>query len=162
MKNKVESFELDHTKVTAPYIRRIGTVDIKEYMNKNGEAASITKFDLRFTQPNKKFMPNDAIHSLEHLLAVTTREYTDEIIDISPMGCRTGFYLIAVGNKSVEWIVDIVTKSLNDILKMNEIPGCKEISCGNYLEHDLDGAKLWAERFLSIPSDKLAIINRQK
>ena len=42
---KVESFELDHTKVKAPYVRKAG---IK--IGPKGDIVS--KFDLRFVQPN--------------------------------------------------------------------------------------------------------------
>ena len=82
---KVESFNLDHTKVVAPYIR---VADRKEW-----QGVTVTKFDIRFTQPNKEFLDPAAIHSLEHLLAEELRHQVDNIIDLSPMGCRTGFYL---------------------------------------------------------------------
>ena len=55
---KVESFELDHTKVKAPYVRKAGEDE------RNG--VKITKFDLRFLQPNEKEMPTGAIHTIEH------------------------------------------------------------------------------------------------
>ena len=44
--NKVESFELDHRKVQAPYVRKCCLLD-----GKMGD--KVTKFDLRFLQPNK-------------------------------------------------------------------------------------------------------------
>ena len=45
--NKVESFELDHRKVKAPYIRKCCLL--------NGpKGDSVTKFDIRFLQPNKE------------------------------------------------------------------------------------------------------------
>lgn len=86
---KVESFNLDHTKVVAPYIR---VADRKEW-----QGVTVTKFDIRFTQPNKEFLDPAAIHSLEHLLAEELRHQVDNIIDLSPMGCRTGFYLTVFG-----------------------------------------------------------------
>lgn len=46
---KVESFELDHTKVKAPYVRKAG---IK--IGPKGDIVS--KFDLRFVQPNKELL----------------------------------------------------------------------------------------------------------
>ncbi len=39
-----------------------------------------------------------ALHGLEHLLATYLRETMDDIIDLSPMGCRTGYYLIMWGD----------------------------------------------------------------
>ena len=81
---KVESFKLDHTKVKAPYIRKCC-----ELKGTNGDI--VTKFDLRFLQPNEETFGTAAIHGLEHLLATYLRETLDGIIDLSPMGCRTGF-----------------------------------------------------------------------
>ena len=59
---KVESFELDHRKVKAPYVRKCCVL--------NGEKGDkISKFDLRFLQPNKESFGTAAMHGLEHLLA---------------------------------------------------------------------------------------------
>ena len=60
-KMNVESFNLDHTKVVAPYIRLAGTME-----GINGDV--IKKYDLRFKQPNKAHMDMPALHSLEHLM----------------------------------------------------------------------------------------------
>lgn len=59
---KVESFELDHTIVKAPYVRLAGT-------EKNEKGSTIQKYDLRFLQPNQEALPTSAVHTLEHLLA---------------------------------------------------------------------------------------------
>ncbi|HBA00530.1 MAG TPA: S-ribosylhomocysteine lyase, partial [Halomonas sp.] len=48
-KMNVESFNLDHTKVKAPYVR---LADIKE--GQHGDR--IHKYDLRICQPNKEHM----------------------------------------------------------------------------------------------------------
>ena len=53
----------------------------------------VTKFDLRFCQPNHKALSTDALHALEHLLAENLRRQIDGVIDLSPMGCRTGYYV---------------------------------------------------------------------
>ena len=65
--NKVESFELDHRKVQAPYVRKCCLLD-----GKMGD--KVTKFDLRFLQPNKEAFGTAAMHGLEHLLAHTLRK----------------------------------------------------------------------------------------
>ena len=88
---KVESFKLDHNKVKAPYVRKCCVLD-----GKSGD--KVSKFDLRFLQPNVEAFGTGAIHGLEHLLATYLREELDNIIDLSPMGCRTGFYLIMWGD----------------------------------------------------------------
>ena len=46
-KLNVESFNLDHTKVAAPYVRLAGT-------KTGAKGDEIYKYDLRFTQPNSK------------------------------------------------------------------------------------------------------------
>ncbi len=59
---KVESFELDHTKVKAPYVRLITVEE-----GKKGD--QISNFDLRLVQPNKNAIPTGGLHTIEHLLA---------------------------------------------------------------------------------------------
>ena len=96
---KVESFELDHRKVKAPYVRKCCVLE-----GPNGD--KVTKFDLRFLQPNVEAFGTAAMHGLEHLLAHILREKIEGIIDISPMGCRTGFYLSIFGDVSPETMKD--------------------------------------------------------
>ena len=72
---KVESFQLDHTKVKAPYVRLSGT-------EQSEKGSKIQKYDLRFLQPNEDAMPTAAIHTLEHLLATYLRDELKGIIDI--------------------------------------------------------------------------------
>ena len=102
---KVESFELDHTKVKAPYVRKSG---IK--IGPKGDIVS--KFDLRFVQPNKELLSDKGIHTLEHFLAGFMREKLDDVIDISPMGCKTGFYLTSFGDIDVKDIIEALEYSL--------------------------------------------------
>ncbi len=139
----VESFELDHTKVVAPYIR-IAEV----YEGKKGD--KVTKFDVRFIQPNKDAMDMSGIHTLEHLLAVYLREETlgEDIIDLSPMGCRTGFYLTVWGEKKVDDIETPILNSLAKVLTTKEIPAANEVQCGNYKEHSLEQAVEYAKNFI--------------
>lgn len=79
-KYNVDSFNLDHTKVTAPFVRLAS-----EKTGRKGDIVS--KYDVRFCQPNKEFMPTGAIHTLEHLVAEYIRDELPRIvIDFSPMG----------------------------------------------------------------------------
>ena len=138
---KVESFELDHRKVKAPYIRKCCVLC--------GPAGDkVTKFDIRFLQPNKEAFGTAAIHGLEHLLAYELRTRIEGIIDLSPMGCRTGFYLSIFGDIDVKVIKDALEKSLNSILNVDEIPAANEIQCGNYRDLSLFGAKEYAKEAL--------------
>lgn len=140
---KVESFELDHTKVKAPFIRKV-TV----YTGEKGD--KITKFDIRFMQPNKEAMNMSGIHTIEHLLAVYLREENigDLVIDLSPMGCRTGFYFTLWGDISERDISKPIVNSLKKVLETKDIPAANEIQCGNYKEHSLEEAKEYAEKFI--------------
>ena len=140
--SKVESFNLDHTKVKAPFVRKC-TV----YTGKLGD--KVTKFDLRFTQPNEDEMKSDGIHTLEHLLATYLREYTDNIIDLSPMGCRTGFYLLMAGDYTSKDIVPLMIRMFEFIRDFEgEIPGASAKDCGNYLDMNHGMAKYLADRYL--------------
>lgn len=138
---KVESFELDHHKVLAPYVRQAG-----QEVHQSG--AVVSKFDLRFLQPNQSAMPTAAMHTLEHLLAVNLRDYLSDIIDISPMGCRTGFYLIAWGQPSVKDVRDSLRIVLDLVVKTDFVPAITAKECGNYRDHSLYGAKEYAKEVL--------------
>lgn len=145
-KMNVESFNLDHTKVKAPYIRLAGVIK-----GKNGD--EIYKYDLRFKQPNKGHMEMPAVHSLEHLMAEISRDYSDQIVDISPMGCQTGFYLTVINHDNYDEILDLVEKVLQDVLKATKVPACNEVQCGWAESHDLEGAKELARDMLAKKSE---------
>lgn len=149
----VESFELDHTLVKAPYVRHCG-------VHKVGTDGVVNKFDIRFCQPNKEAMTPEAIHSLEHLLAYNLRHFvTDyhhyDIIDISPMGCQTGFYLVVSGQPSVDEIIDLLEKTMRAASEINEVPAANEKQCGQAKLHDLEGAKRLMKYWLSHSKEEL-------
>lgn len=139
---KVESFELDHRKVKAPYVRKCCLIQ-------GPKGDDVSKFDIRFLQPNKEAFGTAAMHGLEHLLAHELRSNIEGIIDLSPMGCRTGFYLSIFGDIDTKEIKEAVEKSLSSILKAEEIPAANEIQCGNYKDLSLFGAKEYAKEALS-------------
>ena len=138
---KVESFKLDHTKVKAPYVRKCCLL--------NGEKGDVvSKFDIRFLQPNAETFGTAAMHGLEHLLATYLRETIDNIIDLSPMGCRTGFYLIVWGDVEPAVIKEGLEKALKMVLDAKEIPAATAVECGNYKDLSLFGAKEYAREAL--------------
>lgn len=138
---KVESFELDHRKVKAPYIRKCCVLD--------GEKGDkVSKFDIRFLQPNKEAFGTAAMHGLEHLLAHTLRDKLEGVIDLSPMGCRTGFYLTIWGDRNCNDIKEAVEYSLNKVLESTEVPAKNEVQCGNYRDLSLFGAQEYAKEAL--------------
>src|SRR6185312_578832 len=137
----VESFNLDHTKVVAPYVRLAGTK-----LGAHGD--EVYKYDIRFTQPNKEFMKMDALHSIEHLMAENIRNHTDKVVDISPMGCQTGFYLSVINHEEYDEILEILEKTLEDVLVATEVPACNVVQCGWAANHSLEGAKELAKNML--------------
>jgi S-ribosylhomocysteine lyase len=138
----VESFNLDHTKVKAPYVRLAG---VKEGMNGD----KILKYDIRFCQPNKEHMDMPSLHSLEHMMAEFSRNHSDKIVDISPMGCQTGYYIAVINHDDYEDILNIIEKTLKDVLEATEVPACNEVQCGWAASHSLDGAKDIARNMLA-------------
>ena len=104
----VESFELDHTIVKAPYVRLIG-----EETGPKGDI--ISNFDIRLVQPNEDSIPTAGLHTIEHLLAKLIRTRIDGMIDCSPFGCRTGFHMIMWGRHTSAEIAAVIKDSLKEI-----------------------------------------------
>lgn len=129
---KIASFTVDHNKLNCGlYISR----------RDNG----IDTWDLRTVKPNTPpYMEQAAMHTVEHLGATIVRNssYTDNIVYFGPMGCRTGFYLLTRDMSDAQ-VVELVKDTFIKIAAWNEaIPGAAlPEECGNYLEHDLAGAK---------------------
>ncbi|EAE2539273.1 TPA: S-ribosylhomocysteine lyase [Listeria monocytogenes] len=140
-KMNVESFNLDHTKVKAPFVRLAGTK-----VGVHGD--EIYKYDVRFKQPNKEHMEMPALHSLEHLMAELARNHTDKLVDISPMGCQTGFYVSFINHRDYDDALEIIATTLTDVLAATEVPACNEVQCGWAASHSLEGAKALAAEFL--------------
>lgn len=138
----VESFNLDHRYVDAPYIR---VADVKRLPK--GDV--ITKYDVRFCQPNVNHLDMPAVHSIEHSFAEYSRNHSDNVIDFSPMGCQTGFYLVVVGEPNIEATMDLVALTLNDILAATEVPAANEIQCGWGANHSLSAAQQACSEMLS-------------
>jgi S-ribosylhomocysteine lyase len=134
----LDSFMVDHTKMIAPAVRLA-----KSMNTPNGD--KIETYDLRFCIPNREIMGEKGIHTLEHLFASYMRDHLNrdgvEIIDISPMGCRTGFYMSLIGNPSEDEIIKAWQKSMKDILETKTIPEANIYQCGTYKMHSLDEAK---------------------
>lgn len=90
-----------------------------------------------------------AIHSLEHLTAELIRNDADYIIDFGPMGCQTGFYLTVMNHDNFDEILDVLEKTMNDVLEATEVPASNEKQCGWAAHHTLEGAKEIAANFLA-------------
>ena len=140
-KMNVESFNLDHTKVAAPYVR---IADRKELPG--GDV--LIKYDVRFTQPNREHLEMPTVHSIEHLSAEHMRNHTDALIDFSPMGCQTGFYALTLGLEPAQF-APILEATFRDILEAREVPAANETQCGWGANHSLTGAQEAVRAFLA-------------
>lgn len=114
----------------------------------------MTTFDLRFTRPNNEpVMDSSYTHAIEHLGATFLRnneEWGNKIIYFGPMGCRTGFYLILVGDLESKQIIELLHNMLIFIIEFEgEIPGASARDCGNYLDLNLSMAKYYAQKYLN-------------
>ena len=141
---RLESFELDHDKVRAPYVRLAA-----RYAGERGDV--VTKFDLRLVQPNEAEIPTAALHTMEHLLAGYLRAALPGVVvvDASPMGCRTGFYLTVLGEPTEAGVRAAFAAALGAVADhTGEVPGCTRQRCGNWRDHSLPGAKAWAASVL--------------
>ena len=128
---KIASFQVNHnTLERGIYISRID--------------GDITTFDIRMKKPNGgDYLENAAMHTIEHLFATFARnsEYKERVIYFGPMGCRTGFYFLT-RNIPNEEVIKLIEDAFSFIADYEgEIPGVSKIECGNYLEHNLTGAK---------------------
>lgn len=138
----VESFNLDHRAVKAPYVR---LADRK--VLPHGDV--LVKYDVRFTQPNEAHLEMPTVHSIEHLFAEKSRDHSDKVVDFSPMGCQTGFYLILAGDWEYDDVLALVEATLTDILVASEVPAANEVQCGWGANHTLEGAQAAARAFLA-------------
>ena len=144
----LDSFTVDHTRMAAPAVRVAKTMQTP---NKD----TITVFDLRFCVPNQEILSERGIHTLEHLFAGFMRDHLNgngvEIIDISPMGCRTGFYMSLIGTPDEQQVADAWLAAMQDVLDVqnqSQIPELNEYQCGTYQMHSLGEAQQIAENIL--------------
>ena len=148
---RIASFSVDHTKLEpGVYVSRSDADEKTDCVT--------TTFDLRMTAPNREpVMDTAAVHAIEHLGATFLRndaEWKDRVIYFGPMGCRTGFYLLVRDTMSHGDTLALVQESFRFIRDFEgEIPGSKRWECGNYLEHDLPGARTVAADMLAVLKD---------
>ncbi len=129
---KIASFTVNHdTLERGMYISRID--------------GDVITYDIRMKKPNGgEYLNVSAAHTIEHLFATYARNgrHGDKILYVGPMGCRTGFYLLTRDTLSKEEAIALVKESMQFVGDFEgEIPGNKKEECGNYLDHELAGAK---------------------
>ncbi len=113
----------------------------------------IITYDIRMCVPNSgQYLENAPLHTFEHLFATYARNsaLSPHVVYVGPMGCRTGFYLLVRGITHAQAIT-LVQQSFAFIRDYEgEIPGASKIECGNYLDHDLAGAKRYAQQMCPV------------
>ncbi|WP_127959694.1 S-ribosylhomocysteine lyase [Serratia microhaemolytica] len=145
----LDSFTVDHTRMAAPAVRVAKTMHTPK-------GDTITVFDLRFCRPNLELLSERGIHTLEHLFAGFMRDHLNgngvEIIDISPMGCRTGFYMSLIGAPAEQRVADAWLAAMQDVLTVKDqrqIPELNQFQCGTYHMHSLEEAQEIANTVLA-------------
>jgi S-ribosylhomocysteine lyase len=138
---KIASFTINHdTLEKGMYISRID--------------GDVVTYDIRMKKPNGgDYFAMGAAHTLEHLFATYARNSAvgGEIVYVGPMGCRTGFYLLTRDSISSAQAIALVQESMAFARDFEgEIPGSKKEECGNYLDHDLQGAKALAAEMCEV------------
>lgn len=141
---KIASFTVNHdTLEKGMYISR-----------KDGD---VITYDIRMKKPNGgDYLSTGCLHTIEHLFATYTRNsrFSDSVVYVGPMGCRTGFYILLRDDISCADAIELVKDSMLFIKSFEgEIPGNKREECGNYREHDLPAAKAAAADMTDVLSD---------
>lgn len=132
--DRIASFCINHdTLVPGMYLSRVD--------------GDVNTYDLRFVRPNTPpYLPTDAMHTIEHLVATYVRNsvYKDGIIYFGPMGCRTGFYFLTRDMDDAD-VLALIKETLTFIASFEgDIPGVSAVECGNWKEHDPATAKRYA------------------
>lgn len=111
---------------------------------------------MRFCVPNKNIISEKSTHTLEHLFAGFMRDHLNsisvEIIDISPMGCHTGFYMSLIETHD-EKSIKAWEAAMKDVLSVSDQSKTPELNiyrCGTCVMHSLDEAKQIAQKVLNL------------
>ncbi|MBR1778481.1 MAG: S-ribosylhomocysteine lyase [Alphaproteobacteria bacterium] len=141
---KIKSFEINHDVLEKGlYVSRID--------------GDVVTYDVRMKKPNGgDYLGNAELHTLEHLLATFARNspLSDSVVYVGPMGCRTGFYVLLRNTVGPNEAISLLRRGFEFVRSFTgEIPGAQKRECGNYLEHDLDGAKKIAADMIDVLTD---------
>lgn len=137
---KIASFTINHdTLMPGMYVSR--------------QDGDITTYDIRVIPPNQPpFMDNDEMHTVEHLFSTFVRnsKFEEKIIYFGPMGCRTGFYFL-VRDMDKSDAIALASQAFSFVRDYEGvIPGSSKVECGNYLEHNLEKAKIIGEKMFGV------------
>ena len=133
----IPSFTIDHLRLKAGlYVAckyAIGT-------------ETLTTFDIRMKRPYQEdVMTTGSMHALAHICETYLRNdplWKDRIVYFGPMGCRTGFYFIVVGDVDTDIIRPLMERTFDYASDFEgEIPGATPKECGYCVDMDLEEAK---------------------
>jgi S-ribosylhomocysteine lyase len=141
----VASFEKDHNKIDGATV----TIQVQTVIETPGGTIPVYKADIRFFRPNSgEYFYPPGCHSAEHLLSTAIYAlYGAKILDLSPMGCMTGFYCTFLAEELL--IRDAWTQVFSAALMSDALPGASPETCGNYLMHDVVSGKRAIQNFLA-------------
>lgn len=143
-KTRIESFDVDHTELLP---------GVYERKKQSSKGVNIITYDIRMTRPNTEPpMDTAIIHTIEHMIATYLRihsNYSDDVVYFGPMGCRTGFYLVMLGEYPLDEIIDLLIACFKFVCEYEgDVPGATIIECGNYLDINLAMAQYVAKHYL--------------
>ena len=136
---KIKSFQKDH-------------INLEPGLYLQETKQNVDIYDLRFVKPNTRFIPIEAIHTIEHLFATwlkTESSIKDKVISFNPGGCQTMFYL-EVFNDSDIYLTSEILNCIDWCVKQDTVPGATAEECGNYKSHDLFCAKQWLQEYREV------------
>lgn len=118
----------------------------------------VVTYDLRMVVPNAGvYLDNAGIHTFEHLFATYVRNtpYSDRVVYVGPMGCRTGFYFLVRDSLPPAEVISLLQDTMGFIAAFEgPVPGAqKSCECGNYLNHDLAAARVYARDMAEVLKD---------
>jgi len=94
------------------------------------------------------------MHTIEHLAATYLRndpQWKEKVLYFGPMGCRTGFYLLLVGDLTSGEVLPLVTDCFRFVRDFRgDVPGASARDCGNYLDMNLPMANYWGARYSAL------------
>lgn len=145
----IPSFKIDHLRLKAGLY-----VSCKYLIG----AETVTSFDLRLKRPyQEEVMTTGSVHALTHICATFLHNdplWKDRIVYFGPMACRTGFYLIVVGDVDTDTILPLIERTFDHASEFEgDVPGATPKECGYCVDMDLDEAKNDAAMYYNLLID---------
>ncbi len=139
--------ELDHRLLKVPSIKLRSALT-----GPRGDAVFCV--DLRIRRPNAgEYLSATELHSMEHFLLAGLRHHLPEnFLSVGVMGCRTGFYLVFLGQGGAQRICEVLEDILIEVQDATAVPYARIEQCGDYRNHSLELAQKLAREVLEARS----------